>query len=132
MSTSPTPKPSPKIADLGALGFPEQVVDTLTKRGFVELNPIQQASIEAGLLDGENLLIAAPTSSGKTLIAELAAIHHALHRKGAFYLVSLKALAEEKYSLFRRFWTAGDEQILRTAITTGDRDFEDEGLSRAR
>ncbi len=34
MSTSPTPKPSPKIADLGALGFPEQVVDTLTKRGF--------------------------------------------------------------------------------------------------
>ncbi len=131
MSTSPTPKPSPKIADLGALGFPEQVVDTLTKRGFVELNPIQQASIEAGLLDGENLLIAAPTSSGKTLIAELAAIHHALHRKGAFYLVSLKALAEEKYSLFRRFWTAGDEQILRTAITTGDRDFEDEGLSQS-
>src|SRR5438093_10446800 len=51
--------------------------------------------------------------------------------KGAVYLVSLKALAEEKYSLFRRFWTAGDEQILRTAITTGDRDFEDEGLSQS-
>lgn len=56
---------------------------------------------------------------------------HALHRKGAFYLVSLKALAEEKYAIFRRFWTAGDEQILRTAITTGDRDFEDEGLSQS-
>src|SRR5437762_10464546 len=103
MSTSPTPKPSPKIADLGALGFPEQVGDTLTKRGFVELDPIQQASIEAGLLDGENLLIAAPTSSGKTLIAELAAIHHALHRKGAFYLVSLKALARGEILLIPTF-----------------------------
>src|SRR5580692_369630 len=130
MPTAP-PVSKIKIADLEGLGFPKQVVDTLAKRGFVELNPIQQASIDAGLLGGGNQLIVAPTSSGKTLIAELAAIHHALHRKGAFYLVSLKALAEEKYSLFRRFWTSGDEQILRTAITTGDRDFEDEGLSQS-
>src|SRR6185437_5740944 len=131
MSAAPPKKNKITITDLESCGFPKQVVEILTQRGFVELNSIQQSSLESGLLDGKNQLIVAPTSSGKTLVAELAAVHHALHRKGTFYLVSLKALAEEKYAVFRRFWTAGDEQILRTAITTGDRDFEDEGLSQS-
>lgn len=130
MSASASSRVLTQIRDLGKYGFPKSVVDTLSSRGFVELNPIQQASLDSGLLKGQSLLIVAPTSSGKTLIAELAAIHHAIHGKGVFYLVSLKALAEEKYELFRRFWTGGDEQLLKTAITTGDRDFQDDGLSQ--
>src|SRR3989454_6395100 len=118
------------VADLAGFGFPQTVVDILLGRGFLELNPIQQMSIRAGLLDGHNQIIVAPTSSGKTLVAELAAVHHALNKKGVFYLASLKALVEEKYAVFRRFWAGGDEQILKTAISTGDRDFEDEGLSQ--
>jgi helicase len=122
------------IENLVNYGFPERVIQILRgrERGFVALNPIQQLAIKKGLFKGKNLIIAAPTSSGKTLCAELAAIHHALNAKGAFYLVSLKALAEEKYEVFRRFWTPGDEPIMRTGITTGDRDFDDENLSQCK
>lgn len=120
------------IRNLAKYGFPQRVVQTLQERGFTALNPIQQLAIEKGLFDGKSLIISAPTSSGKTLCAELAAVHHALNAKGAFYLVSLKALAEEKYELFRRFWTHGHEPIMRVGITTGDREFDDENLSQCK
>lgn len=120
------------IENLVNYGFPGNVIQILKARRFVALNPVQQLAIEKGLFQGRNLIIAAPTSSGKTLCAELAAIHHALNAKGAFYLVSLKALAEEKYELFRRFWTQGHEPIMRVGITTGDREFDDENLSQCK
>ena len=118
--------------ELVGFGFPSHIVSVLEERGIKELNPIQVAALDAGLLSGTNLVVVAPTSSGKTLVAELAAVHHGINAKGTFYLVSLKALAEEKYALFKRFWTVGDEPILRTAITTGDREFEDENLSQCK
>lgn len=128
---------SPKIknnlvTELVNRGFPQEVIDILRERGIVSLNPIQTQALETGLLDGVNLVVIAPTSSGKTLVAELAAIHHALNAKGTFYLVSLKALAEEKYELFKRFWTSGPEPLLRTGITTGDRDLDDDNLSQCK
>jgi helicase len=120
------------IEHLAKYGFPQSAIQILRERKFVELNPVQQLAVGRGLFEGRNLIIAAPTSSGKTLCAELAAVHHALNAKGAFYLVSLKALAEEKYELFRRFWTRGHEPIMRVGITTGDREFDDENLSQCK
>ncbi|HEV2221736.1 MAG TPA: DEAD/DEAH box helicase [Candidatus Acidoferrales bacterium] len=120
------------IRSLTKYGFPQGVVDVLEERKFASLNPIQRLAVAKGLFEGRNLIIAAPTSSGKTLCAELAAVQHALNAKGAFYLVSLKALAEEKYELFRRFWTQGHEPIMRVGITTGDREFDDENLSQCK
>lgn len=131
MAIKDNPNRSP-IQCLADFGLPGHVIEILQDRGFVELNPVQQLAIEKGLFEGRNLVIAAPTSSGKTLCAELASVHHALNAKGAFYLVSLKALAEEKYELFRRFWTRGHEPIMRVGITTGDRDFDDENLSQCK
>lgn len=131
MAPNSTPSEFP-IENLADCQFPKRVIQILRDRGFVALNPIQRLAIEKGLFEGRNLIICAPTSSGKTLSAELAAIQHALNAKGAFYLVPLKALAEEKYELFRRFWTDGDEPIMRTGITTGDRDFDDENLSQCK
>ncbi len=113
-------KKTMRIEELVGFDLPGQIVAVLKERGFKELNPIQVAALESGLLSGSNLVVVAPTSSGKTLIAELAAVHHGINAKGTFYLVSLKALAEEKYELFKRFWTIGHEPILKTAITTGD------------
>lgn len=62
-----------------------------------------------------NLLIQAPTSSGKTFIGEMAAIQTALRRKKVVYLVPLKALAEEKYVEFKeKYKPYGIEVIIST------------------
>jgi helicase len=65
------------------------------------LLPIQERAVKAGLLAGRNLIVFAPTSSGKTAIGEMAAIKAAQEGKRVLYLVPLKALAEEKYREFR-------------------------------
>jgi helicase len=38
----------------------------------------------------QNLLVVAPTSSGKTFIGEMAAITQAIHKKKTIYLVPLR------------------------------------------
>ena len=83
------------------------------------LRPAQEKAITAGLLDGKSLLICTPTASGKTLIAELAAIHAILSGGGkAVYIVPLIALAQEKYADF----SARYDGLFRVAISVGDYD----------
>jgi helicase len=68
---------------------------------FLYFTETQKAALEAGLCQGESLCISAPTSSGKTTIAEIAAIEAALKGNKTLYLVTHRALAEEKYNLFK-------------------------------
>lgn len=64
--------------------------------GFA-LDPFQLDAI-AALDDGLSVLVAAPTGSGKTVVAD-AAIDIALHSGGkAFYTTPIKALSNQKYS----------------------------------
>ena len=64
-------------------------------RGF-PLDPFQQRALDA-IDAGRHVLVAAPTGSGKTLVAEYA-IEHALAAGGkAFYTTPLKALSNQKY-----------------------------------
>ena len=66
------------------------------------LLPLQNIAIlDYGLLEGKSLIVSAPTSSGKTLLGELALIKQVYQRKKGFFLVPMKALAEEKYNDFR-------------------------------
>ena len=58
---------------LKELKIPEKLLKVIEAKGIEELRPAQEKAIKAGLLDRKNLLISTPTSSGKTLIAELAA-----------------------------------------------------------
>jgi hypothetical protein len=62
----------------------------------------------------------APTSSGKTLVAELAAACHATHRSGSVMVTSLKALAYEKYLTFRESYSRPDRLHFHTSIATED------------
>ena len=73
----PSPTKSPVTADVRSLrehGIPEPVLERWAE-SLSGLNQLQQDAVnEAGLLEGRNVLVMAPTSSGKTMIGELAAI----------------------------------------------------------
>ena len=105
--------------------IPAKLYETLLK-DISELRPAQEKSVNAGLLDGKNLLVCTPTASGKTLIAELAAIPRILSGEGkAVYVVPLKALASEKYAHFRQRYGS----FVKTALTTGDPDSSENYLA---
>lgn len=110
------------IDDLRAFGFSERLIDRWRDTGVDYLLPLQVRAIRNyGFLRGaspENLLVLAPTSSGKTFVAELAAMRHLEAGRRVIYLVPTKALAEEKGRLFRtRYAPLG----YRVAIATRER-----------
>lgn len=92
------------------------------------LLPLQARAVtEYDLFRGGNLLVQAPTSSGKTFIGEMAAVDAAMGRGKAVYLVPLKALAEEKFTLFReRYGALG----LRVIVSSRDHREHDEAFSK--
>lgn len=61
---------------------------------------LQRMSIE-GFLKGSSLVVCAPTSSGKTLVAEAAAAATIARGKRLFYTTPLKALSNQKLRDFR-------------------------------
>ena len=68
-----------KIAELS---IPEAVKELIIRSGIVELYPPQEEAIKAGALEGKNLVLASPTASGKTLVAEFCALKHILEKNG--------------------------------------------------
>lgn len=88
---------------------------------------IQEKAIQEGLLKGENLLIIAPTSSGKTLVGEIAAVINAYNMKRCIYIVPFKALAEEKYEDLNDKY-GKDKLDIKIIISNGDRKEHDEDL----
>ena len=107
------------------LDVPEGVKEVLLKQGYDELYPPQEDALRAGVLDGRNLVMASPTASGKTLIAELCAMKHVVEGGGkVLYMTPLRALAWEKYETFQAY--AGverrDGRKIRVGISTGDLD----------
>lgn len=108
------------IADLVGKGLPAFAVEEMAARGITTLEPLQRQAVEGGLFDGRNMVVMAPTSCGKTLVAELAALYHAVHRQGTVIVTSLKALAYEKYLTFRESYSRPDNFLLHTGIATGD------------
>ncbi|MEM3637627.1 MAG: DEAD/DEAH box helicase [Conexivisphaerales archaeon] len=105
--------------------------ESLAEEGYSELYPTQVKAIEAGLFDGENILLSTPTASGKTLVAILAA-GRILAEKGlrVAYLAPLRALAYEKYEdfqLLRGLKTPNRKGPI-IKVSTGDYDSSGEEL----
>ncbi|HBF33344.1 TPA: hypothetical protein DDW35_02145 [Candidatus Sumerlaeota bacterium] len=110
---------SSSIDTLSAHGLPPRVIETWKAHGINTLLPLQEKALaEHGFLRGENLLVFAPTSSGKTFIAEMAALKHLEQNRRVVFLVPTKALAEEKY---RTFHTLYGPLGYRIAISTRER-----------
>ncbi|MEM0374657.1 MAG: DEAD/DEAH box helicase, partial [Sulfolobales archaeon] len=108
------------------LEIDDRVKKILRMRGIENLNPVQTEAIKRGLLNGKSLLLASPTGSGKTLIAELGIISFLLKNKGlkAVYVTPLRSLTSEKYQTFK-VW---EELGFRVAMSSGDYDSDDEWL----
>ncbi len=105
----------------------------LQDQGIVELFPPQEDCIRVGVLQGQNVVLASPTASGKTLIAELCALKHVLDNNGkVIYLSPLRALASEKFEEFRKYTsiTKPDGRKISVGISTGDFDNADNWLER--
>ncbi|MCX6669473.1 MAG: DEAD/DEAH box helicase [Methanothrix sp.] len=106
--------------------LPPEAIGLYEERKFKELYPPQAEAIERGLLDGKSMLLAMPTASGKTLLAELAMLKAALQGRRSLYIVPLRALATEKYDSFCKFKSLG----VNLGISTGDFDKRDERLGK--
>ncbi len=82
--------------------------------GPLELDPFQVEAIES-LLAGYDVLVAAPTGTGKTLIAEKLLEKVISSGKGAVYTSPIKALSNQKYRDFVAQY--GKEKV---GLITGD------------
>ncbi len=101
----------------------KSIRDLMEKNGIEKLNPVQERAIETGFLENRsNLVVASPTGSGKTFIAEMAI----LDSRKAVYTCPLKAIATEKYKEFQSMERMGK----RIAISIGDLDSSDPWLGK--
>ena len=107
------------------LNIPKIVQQKILDRGINELYPPQEDAINTGVLEGKNLVLASPTASGKTLIAELCALKHVLEHGGkVLYLTPLRALTWEKYEEFQAYTDIEkpDGKKIRVGVSSGDMD----------
>ncbi len=96
---------------------------TLREWGINALTDVQTKAIEAGVAAGISMVVGAPTSSGKTLVGEIAVVANLRQRSKAIYLVSHKALADQKYLDFvARFGEGAVTPIATIGLNTGDRE----------
>ena len=111
----------------------DSVKQVLVGLGLTELYPPQKEAVLAGALEGKNLVLASPTASGKTLVAELCALKHVLERDGkVLYLSPLRALASEKFEEFQKYTDIrkGNGRKVSVGVSTGDYDSSDPWMGK--
>ena len=105
------------VSSLRSFGLPDSTLDAWAA-AIPALNALQIAAVnDFGVLDGEHLLVSAPTSSGKTLIGELAALTAVQNGARALFLLPTKALVNDKQRDFEAKYAAAGVRCVRA---TGD------------
>ena len=100
-STSFLTTPSKSVKNhllLSNWGLPEKVLERYARRGITSMFEWQaECLMLPGILSGRNLVYSAPTSAGKTLIAELLALKCVLElRKKVLIILPFVSIAHEK------------------------------------
>jgi helicase len=113
----------PVTADVQSLqtyGFPPELLSAWAA-SIPKLNQLQIDAVnEYGVLRGEHLVVSAPTSSGKTMVGELAALRGILERKRALFLLPLKALVNDKHRQFTRTYQGFGIRVIRATGEIAD------------
>ncbi|EEZ93258.1 MAG: DEAD/DEAH box helicase domain protein [Candidatus Parvarchaeum acidiphilum ARMAN-4] len=104
--------------------IPENIYERLGKK-IEYLMPPQADSVRKGLFNGKNLIVSAPTASGKTLIAEMAILNSFLSGKKSIYLAPLRALISEKYDDFTK-----DNSDIKAILSIGDYNEKDYNIDK--
>lgn len=108
-----------RIEELSAFGLPGSLLDEWSALFPGGLNELQVAAVnDHRILDGNSLLVVAPTSSGKTFIGEMAAAKAVSDDRRAVFLFPYKALVNEKFDQFKRVYS--DRLGMRVVRCTGD------------
>lgn len=106
--------------------LPGETIESAKARGIYSLTPPQEAAVKKGLLSNSNIVVAAPTASGKTFIAEMAMLKTVLwDRKKAVYVAPMRALVSEKYSEIKQAYP-----FLKVAMSIGELDSLDLWLDK--
>ena len=104
--------------------IPEEIYRNLS--GKIEfLMPPQAEAVRKGLFSNKNLVISAPTASGKTLIAEMAILNAFSSGKKSIYLAPLRALISEKYEEFSK-----EHGNIKSLLSIGDFNEKDYNIDR--
>jgi len=119
------------VSELAQFGIRAEVLQEWEKR-FPALNQLQLDAVnEYRILDGDSLVVVAPTSSGKTFIGELAALRAVHQDKKAVFLFPYRALVNEKFEEFsamyssiglRVVWSSGDDGSQASEVQQGQYD----------
>jgi helicase len=113
-----------RVSELIRFGAPPAMAKVWLEQ-IHKLTEVQAKAVEAGVFDGKtNLLVVAPTSSGKTLVGEMAAASASYRtRRHGIFLVPYRALADEHYANFRNRYG----ELLNVVISTSDwTEFDDD------
>ena len=91
-------------------------------------NKMQEETFEPVWLDDENIILAAPTNSGKTAIAEMSILKSLLLEKKAIYLSPLRSLGYEKEDEWKKTFGAYGWKV---EAVTGETDYSFQKLENA-
>ncbi|MCK4956640.1 MAG: DEAD/DEAH box helicase, partial [Candidatus Cloacimonetes bacterium] len=108
-----------ELQSLEAFGFPSEAINGWAS-SIPALNELQFTAInQFKILAGQHVVVSAPTSSGKTMVGELASLKCVLEGKKALFLLPLKALVNDK---LRQFTDIYSLLGIKTIEATGESD----------
>ncbi len=99
-----------------ATGVETEVKSMLSDLGLFPRG-VQIDAINAGLFDGQSVMVCSPTGSGKTLVGEMALLRAITVGKRGLYLVPLRALAVQIADVLKERYT---DKNVRVGLSTGD------------